>query len=89
MNLSKSPYIGLTIDIGHLFPKIVLFRYNRFWLWAQTHNVSFNFAARENRAVEVSDERRVVYGGPGRRKDISGLISLQIRGETSRFSIRK
>ena len=27
MNLSKSPYIDLIIDIGHLFPKIVLFRY--------------------------------------------------------------
>jgi hypothetical protein len=32
MNLSKCPYIDLTIDIGHLFPKIVLFRYNRFGL---------------------------------------------------------
>jgi hypothetical protein len=27
MNLSKSPYTDLIIDIGHLFPKIVLFRY--------------------------------------------------------------
>jgi len=59
MNLSKSPYIDLTIDIGHLFPKIVLFRYNSIGLRAQTHDVLFNFAAHENRVIGVGDERRV------------------------------
>ncbi|MGI9447283.1 MAG: hypothetical protein ACR2NI_06500, partial [Pirellulales bacterium] len=65
MNLSKSPYIDLTIDIDHLFPKIVLFRYNRIVASAETRNASVNLTARENRAAEVSDGRRVVCGGLG------------------------
>jgi hypothetical protein len=76
MNLSKSPYIGLTIDIGHLFPKIVLFRYNSFGSWAQTYKAWFNFAVHENRAIEASGERRVACSGLRRRKDIGRLIFL-------------
>ena len=68
MNLSKSPYIDLTIGIGHLFPKIVLFRYNRFGSWAQTQNVSFNFGVHGNGAIEASGERRVACSGLRRRK---------------------
>ncbi|HBP82418.1 MAG TPA: hypothetical protein DD662_07885 [Planctomycetaceae bacterium] len=79
MNLSKSPYIDLIIDIGHLFPKIVLFRYNRIGVSTQTHDLLFKFTARENRANEADDGRRVVCGGLMRRKEKSRVILRRIR----------
>jgi hypothetical protein len=83
MNLSRSPYIDLTIDIGHLFPKIVLFRYNRFWAWTQKYDLLFEYVAHENRAIEEDDERGVACGSLGRRKDLNKSFFGEFHAKTT------